>query len=93
MDKEKVKMKLYSSFGKRMLNVFFFKKYATKCWFYRFFWDLYWVIKRNNFLSCVECRAIVNRLINKYKNENEQDFNYYFSTGAIDSLMVDIEQN
>ena len=39
----------------------------------------------------MEFQAIVNRLINEYKKENEQD--YYFSRGEIDSLMVDIEQN
>ena len=98
-------MKFYSSLEERMLYPFskkdvgwlctephsFQKKCATKCWFHQFFLELCWVIKGNNFLSCVEFQAIVNRLINEYKKENEQD--YYFSRGEIDSLMVDIEQN
>ena len=106
-NKEKIKMKFYSSFEKGMLYTYlkqnvgwlctelhsFHKQCASKCWFNWFFWELHCVIEENNFLSRVECYAIVNRLINKYKKENEQDFDYYFSREVIDSLMVNMGQN
>ena len=69
------------------------KNFASKFWFHQFFWELNWVIKENNFLLRLECHTFVNRLINKYKKENEEVFDYYFSREEIDSLMVNVGRN
>ena len=67
------------------------KKCRRKCWVRTFFWELHFVIEENKFLSCVQRRTIVARIIKKYSKEKY--FKNFFNGQIIDNLMIDTGKN
>ena len=55
--------------------------------------ELKWLVEKNNFLSHMECHAIINRIIKKYQEKELCDFDYYFNDQLTEETTQKIEKN
>ena len=65
----------------------FQKSCKKRCWVHRFFFfELCFIIEGNNFLTCLERHALVDRVIKTFLKE--KDFNEFFSRGIIERMAI-----